>query len=139
MPMNTCKSGSWTISASYCSTFASTIVVPVPLPCLKPCKALCRTMALHSRLFTINVQTFQMTSTNPMPLYPPPHFSTSTIVVHVNALGMYPSRNATCVILTNVSHLLVSGSFSLVACRSHVFRCYAFMPNGPPIRPAQCF
>ena len=111
--------------------------VPVPLHCQKPCKASCRTMELRRRILTIDAHTFQMTSTTPMHMYPPPPFSMSTIVVHGISYGMYPSRNATCFILTNLSHASISGSFSLVASRSHDFRCSAFIHDGPPARPVR--
>ena len=132
MSMNTCNSGSWTIPTSSCSRFASMVAIPVPLPFLKPCKAWCRMMGLCSLLFTISMQTFQMTSNNHMPLYPPPPLGISTIVVHDNASGMYLSCNDTLVILTSLSHFSVSGSFSLVASLSHVFRYSAFVTDGYP-------
>ena len=111
------------------------VAVPFPLPYLKPCMALCRMMVLHTLLFTINAQTFQTTLTNPMHMYPFPPLGISTIVVHPNASGMYPSRNFTFVILTSLSHFSVFGYFSLVSYLSHVFRCYAFMPDGPTSCP----
>ena len=137
--MNTCNSGLWNSLASCCSRFASMITVPVPLPCLNPCKALCKIKVLHGRMVTIYLKTFQMTSTNPMPLYHPPHFGISTIVFHDIASEVYPSRNATCVILANLSHLSVSGSFSLISSHSHVFSCSAFIPDGPPACPTRSF
>ena len=91
--MNTWNISPWNIPASCCSRFYSTIAVPVPPPILNPCKASCRVMVLCSILLTIGAQTFQMTSTNTMPLYPPPPLVISTIIVHVNASGMYQSRN----------------------------------------------
>ena len=84
-------------------------------------------MVLHSLLVTIEVQTFQTTSNNPMHLYPPPPLGTSTIVVHYSAYRMYLYRNGTLVILTSLSHFSVYGSFYLVASHSHFFRCSSFM------------
>ena len=101
MSINTWNIVSWTIPTSCCYSFASIIAFPSPLPCLKPCKASCRTMVLRSRLFTINVQIFHMTSTNSMPMYPPPPFGMINMFVHVIASGMYLYRNATYFILTN--------------------------------------
>ena len=137
--MNTWNSGSWTIHASCCSRFSSITAVPTPLPCQKPCKASCRTMVLCSRLFKIDVQTSQTTSTSPMTLQPPPPFGISTTIFHIIASRLYPARNATCVILNNLSHLSVSGSFSLVDSCIHVFRCSEFMPDEPPACPVQSF
>ena len=74
-----------------------------------------------------------------MPLYPPTPFGMSTIFIHANASGMYLSWNATCDILTNLSHFSVSGYFSLVASCSHFFGCSGFVPDGPPARPAHSF
>ena len=79
MSMKTWNSGLWTIPASCYSRFASMVIVPAPLPCQKPCKASCRIMVLSILLFTIDVQTFQMTLTNTMHMYPPPHLVMSTI------------------------------------------------------------
>ena len=41
--------------------------------------------------------------------------------------------------LTNLSHASVSGSFSLVASRSHDLKCSAFITDGPPARPVRSF
>ena len=137
--MNTWNSGSWTISAGFCYIFSSMISVHVPLPCLNLFKVSSKVMILRSLLFTIDAHTFQMTSTNPMTIYLLPPLGISTIVVHVNASGVYPSWNATFIILTSLSHFLVSGPFSFVDSLSHVFRCYVFIPNGPTARPVHSF
>ena len=89
-------------------------------------------MELRSGLFTIDVQTFQMVSIIPIPMYSLPPFGISNIVVHINDSRMYPSQNSTCITLTTLSDVLVSGSFSLVAPHSHDLRCSAFISNGPP-------
>ena len=60
-------------------------------------------MVLCSKLFTMDMNTLHMTLTSSMPLYPPPPIGMSTIIVHVIASVMYPSRNDTCVISTNFS------------------------------------
>ena len=52
----------------------------------------------------IDVQTFKMTSNIPLTIHPHTTIVMSTIIVHVIDSGMYPSRNSTCVILTNFSH-----------------------------------
>ena len=115
------------------------INVPVPLSCRKPRKTSCSTMDLRIRLFTIDVQTFQMVSTSPVPMYSPPPFGIRTFFFHIKASGMYPSQNAACVTLTTFSHVLVSVSFSLAADLNHSLRCSAFIPNGPPALPDQSF
>ena len=97
--MDTWNSGSWTIPASFCSSFFSILAVSIPLLRLKPCKASCRMMVIRSLFFTIETQIFQTTSTNPMPLYLSP--------------GCL-SWNATFVILTILSQLSLSGSFYLI-------------------------
>ena len=121
------------------SSLASMISVPIPLPCLKTCKTYCNTMKLRSQLLTIDVQTFQMVSTNPISLYSLIPFGIRTIVVHIKASGMYPSWNPTCMSLTTFTHILVSGSFSLVAARNHALMCSAFIPDGPPTLPDRTF
>ena len=124
---------------SCCSSLASMISVPVPLPYMKPCRTSCNTMELQSRLLTIDVQTFQMVSTNHIPLYSPLPFGIRTMVVHIKASGMFPSQNATCMTLTALSHFLVSGSFFLVADRNHALRCSSLIPNGPPALSGRFF
>ena len=84
-------------------------------------------MVLHSLLVTINAQTFQTTSNNPMHLYSPPPLVMSSIVVHYSAYRMYLSWNGNLVILTSLSHFSGYGSFYQVASHSHLFRCFAFM------------
>ena len=115
------------------------VAVPFPLSYLNPCMAMCIMMVLHTLLFTINTQTFQTTLTNPMHMYPFPPLGISTIVVHPNASGMYPSRNFTFVILTSLSHFSVSGTFYLVASLRHIFKCYALILDVRPARPACSF
>ena len=124
---------------SFCSSLASMIAVPVPLPFWNPCKTSCNTIELRSRVFTIDVQTFQMVSTRPMHIYSPTLFCIRNIVVHIKASGMYLSQNATCMTLTTLSHVSVSGSFYLVAARNHDLRSSAFIPNGPPALPNRSF
>ena len=70
-----------------------------------------------------------------MILYPPILLVMSTIVFYDNASGMCPPQNATFIILTSSSNFSVFGSFYLIDSLSHVFRCYAFMPNGLPAHP----
>ena len=96
-------------------------------------------MVFCSRLYMIDVQTFHMTSTIPMSLYPPLPFDMITIVVYVISNGVYPSRNTTCIILTKLSHFSVYISFSMVASRIHVFKCSDFSPDSPPALPARNF
>ena len=96
-------------------------------------------MELWSQLLTIDMQTFQMVSIKPIPLYPPLTFGIRTMVVKIKASGIYPSRNATYTTLTTLSHILVSRSFSLVAARNHTLRCYAIIPDGPPALPNRIF
>ena len=108
------------------------ITVPVPLPCRKTCKKSFSTMDLQRWIFTIDMQNFQMVSTSSIPLYTQPPFGIRTIFVHIKNYGIHPSQNATWVTLTALSHILVSGSFFLVAARNDVLRCSAFIPNGPP-------
>ena len=88
---------------------------------------------------TIDVQTFQMVPTNPIPLHYPLSFSIRTMVLQIKTPGMYPSRNATCMTLTTLSHVSISGSFSLVAARNHALSCFALIPNGPPALPVRSF
>ena len=115
------------------------IAVPVLLPCLKQCKASCNTMELWSQLLTIDMQTFQMVSIKPIPLYPPLTFGIRTMVVKIKASGIYPSRNATYTTLTTLSHILVIVSFSLVADCNHALRCSTFIPDGNPAMPNWSF
>ena len=124
---------------SCCSSLASIIAVPAPFPCLKPCRTPCNTMELWIQLLMLDVQTFLMVSTNPIPIYSPLPFGIRTMVVQIKASGMYPSQNATCMTLTTLSHILVSGSFSLVAARNHALRCSTFIPDGPTALPDRIF
>ena len=98
--MNTWNSGSWTITASFCYSFSSIVSVPFPLPYLNLYKAPCKRMVPRILLFTIDAQTFHMTSINPINIYPPPPLGMRTIVIHANASGMYPSWNDTFIIIT---------------------------------------
>ena len=115
------------------------IAVPVPLPCPKPCKTSCNTIELQSPLLMIDVQTFQIVSTSPIPLYSLLPFGIRTIVVHIKSSRIYPSQNATCMTLTTLSHISVSGSFSLVASRNHALRCSVLISDGPPDLPDRSF
>ena len=65
-------------------------------------------------------------------LYYPLPFGIRAMVVHIKSYGMYPSQNDTCMTLTTLSHVLVSGFFYLVAARKYALRCSAFIPDGPP-------
>ena len=58
---------------------------------------------------------------------------------NIKASGMYPFRNATCMILTTLSHVSVSRSLSLVAAHNHALRCSAFILDGPPAQPNWSF
>ena len=72
-----------------------------------------------------------MDSTNPIPLYYPLPFVISTMFVHINASGMYPSRNTSCMTITTFPYVSVSRSSSLVAAHNHALSCFAFIPDGP--------
>ena len=91
--------------------------------------------SLRPQPLEIDVQTFQMVSTNHMPLYSPSPFGIRTIVVHINYSGIYPSLNSTCITLTALSHVSVSGYFYIVASHSHDLWCSDFIPDVPPALP----
>ena len=115
-----------------CSSLASMIAALVKLLCLNPCRTSCNTMELWSRLLKIDMQTFQMVSTNLITLYSPLTFVIRNMVVHFKASKIYPFQNSTCMILTTLSHVLVSKSFSLVAACNHALTCSSFIPYGTP-------
>ena len=90
-------------------------------------------------MLKIDLQTFQMVSTNPIPMYYPLLFGIKTMAVQIKASGLYPSRNATCMTLTTFSHVSVSESFSLVAAINHAISCYTFILDGPTTLPDRSF
>ena len=49
-------------------------------------------MELQIRLLNIDVQTFQMVSTNPIPLYSPLSFGIGSMVFHIKASVMFLKR-----------------------------------------------
>ena len=64
--------------------------------------------------------------------YLPDHFRhTNTPVTPY----MWLSRNASFVILTKASHLVVVGYLFHVASHNHIFRCSAYVPDKPPALP----
>ena len=65
---NTWKSGLLNIPVSCWAIFASVVAIPASLSCMKPCKASYKVMAARNQLSIINVQTFQITSTRPIPM-----------------------------------------------------------------------
>ena len=77
-------------------------------------------MAVLNRLFMIVVIIFQITYTNPIPLYLPFTFRRSILVVQVIYVGTLPSWNISCAILTKASHLVLYGFFSRLDFMSHI-------------------
>ena len=77
----------------------------------------------------MDAQTFQIISTDTIPLYYPTHLGSRTIVIQVSATWRRPSRNARFVKLISFSHCSVSGSFHYVAYLIHPFRCSSLIPN----------
>ena len=122
----------WNIPARCCTSLASSVAVPVPLPCLNLCRLSWREMDILRRLFMIVVIILNIASTNPMPLYYPFPFGGIIIVVRASSASTLPSRNISCAILTNTSHLVLSGFLSRVAFMIHIFRCSTYIPEGTP-------
>ena len=108
------------------------VAFPVPLLFLEPLRASCRVRSSLSLVFIIFKQIFHMTTTSPMPLYPPPPLGMSTIVVRADASGMCPSRNAYFFTLASLSQCPLSGYIPLVSSLINVLKFYDAMTNGPP-------
>ena len=121
--------------ASFWDSFASMVAVPIPFPCMKPCNVSCKAMESCNLLFMINSQTFHMNFTYSIYLYSPPTLEINTIIIHVSAVRMRPSRNASFVALTSLYHHLGSGYFSLVLSLNQTFRCSSLIPDGPHSHP----
>ena len=112
---NTWNGGLWHIPASCCTRSASRVAVTAPNSWLNPCRSSCTVMADQRRLFMMEVKNFNITSTNPIPLTPPPPpFGSIVIFVQVITYRMRPYWNTIWIRLTRVSHRLTIGSFSCI-------------------------
>ena len=118
----------------FCASLDSNVAIPVPLPFPNPFMASWINMDDLWCFFMMVLIILHITSSNPMPLYPPFTFFMRIIVVQVSSAGILPSRNVSWAILTKAS-IYLSGLFSHVASLSHIFLCSAHIPEGPPALP----
>ena len=86
-------------------------------------------MVERSLLSIINMQTFHITSTIPIPIYSPPPLVIIAIVFHVSDIGMHPYHNSSFITLTSLSHRVGSSTFSLVTFLIENFIFSSLIPN----------
>ena len=115
------------------SSLASRIVVTLLRPAWNQCSVSWYPIAEVSLWLMISMVVFHKTSTRPTPLkLIPSPFGISTIVIHVPSYARVPLWNATCTKATTLSQWVLSVSTSRVDSLSHLWRCSARIPNGPP-------
>ena len=118
-----------------CNIFALRVAVPVPLPAKNPYRASWNWMEDNIRRLVILDIAFHGTSTSPIPLKSlPPPLGIITTVCQAHNAECYPTLKDACMMVMTFSQFPGSGYSSHFTVKSHILKCSALMPVGPPTR-----